>query len=735
MKRVLSTILAIVMVLSVCSALTFTASAEDVAELTPEEMKVNYEIKTSGLKNGEITFDVYLAPNQTIETAILSVKFDNAVFAVDEEKSGPATALDADGDPYEIVSGTYEQGIPVENGAYISDCYTFAYMKSDEYKVGSSAKKFVTVTFKLKDGKAGAVTGIDFYKGNYKHCTDVQNLIKNYSNIVALETPVMKNYWLEDGALGFNWNAVVGAAGGYMVYKKVNNEFVNLTPGGIAATSYKDSSNLTNGTTYTYAIASRDGIYGYPSIKHEFSITYVAPPTVTVANASNGVNVKWTKVSSADKYIIYRSTLQNDAWSAWETIGTSNSTKVTYIDSTVQKGVTYKYAVSAVIDDVETGYKASASIQFVPVITSLATPTVTQKNTAKGIQVNWNKIDGAESYVVYRSVLSGSNWSKWSAIKKGVTTTSYVATTVKLGTKYKYTVRAVNGSVMSGYQNTKDGAAYNVTPTVKVALAAKGIKVSWSTAANATGYTVYRSQYNTKTKSWTKWASRGTAKANVTSWTDTKVTSGVQYKYTVRACNGSFKSNYNTTGAGTLFLAQPTVKIANASTGVKVSWSKVTGATGYTVYRSEYKNGAWTKWASRGTAKANKTSWVDTKVTSGVQYKYTVRAINGKVASTYVSSNTVLYLAQPKTTVKAVSNGINVAWTQSAGATGYTVYRMEYNTKTKKWSSWKNMGTAKAEKTNWTDKSAKKGVTYKYTTKAINGKTASTYVASGSVKR
>ena len=184
-----------------------------------------------------------------------------------------------------------------------------------------------------------------------------------------------------------------------------------------------------------------------------------------------------------------------------------------------------------------------------------------------------------------------------------------------------------------------------------------------------------------------------------------------------------------------MFLAQPTVKIANNAKGVKVAWSKVSGATGYTVYRSEYKKGEWTKWASRGTAKANNSSWVDTKVTSGVQYKYTVRAINGKYKSTYVSSSALLYLAQPVTTVKAVSNGVNVAWTQSEGALGYTVYRSEYNTKTKKWSGWKNMGTAKAEKSNWTDKKAKKGVTYKYTVKAVNGKTASTYKASGTVKR
>ncbi len=633
MKRVLSTILAIVMVLSVFSSLTFTASAT----VTEEEAKVTYEIKTNGLKNGEITFDVYLAPNQTIKTAILSAKFDSSIFDVVTSKTGPATALDSSGDEYEVVAGTYEHGIPASD----KSCYTFAYMTSNEYKIGSAAKKFVTITLKLKSGKSGVVTGIDFYKGSYEDCVDLQNLIKNYSNFVVLETPVVKNYWLEDGAIGFNWNAVTGADGGYFVYKKTGNEFKTLAEG-IGSTAFKDSDNLVAGTTYTYAIASRDGNFGYPSMRYEFSVTYIAPPTVTISNASNGVNVKWTKVSSADKYLVYRSTLQGDAWSSWETVGTANATKLTYIDSTVQKGVTYKYAVSAVIDDVETGYKASASIQSTSSQPTLEIPVVKVANASNGIKVTWNKVENAESYIVYTKT------------------------------------------------------------------------------------------YDAKSESWSGWKNRGSLTS--TSWTDKKAKSGTKYRYTVRAVNGSVKSEYESSSS-ILYLAQPAVKIANAATGIKVNWSKVAGATGYTVYRSEYKNGSWTKWASRGTAKASKTSWTDTKVKSGVQYKYTVRAINGKVASAYVSSNKVLYLAQPKTTVKAVSNGINVAWTQCAGAKGYTVYRSEYNTKTKKWSGWANMGTAKSNKKSWVDKKAKKGVKYKYTVRAVNGSYKSTYAASGSVKR
>ena len=725
MKRVLSTILAIVMVLSVCSSLTFTASAT----VTEQEAKVNYEVKTNGLKNGELAFDVYLAPNQTINTAILSVKFDSNVFDVVTSKTGPATAVNSDGDEYEVVAGTYEHGMPASD----KGCYTFAYMTSNDYKIGSNAKKFVTITLKLKSGKAGTRTNINFYKGNCEDCV-AENLFKSYNKFLALETPVVKSYWLEDGAIGFNWNAVDGAKGGYFVYKKSGNEFTTLVSG-TSATSYKDSKNLVDGTTYTYAIASRDGVYGEASMKYEFSITYVAPPTVTISNASNGVNVKWTKVSSADKYIIYRSTKVNDAFSSWETLGNVNSTKLTYIDATAQKGVTYRYAVSAVIDDVATGYKASAELQFIPLITSLATPEATIKNGAKGIGVYWDAIENAETYTVYRKTYNASSksWSGWVNIKAGVTATSYIDTTVKLGTKYKYAVRAVNGSVQSKYVET-DALTYNVTPTVKVAVASNGIKVSWSTAANATGYTVYRSTLSNG--KWSGWKNMGTAKTPKTSWVDKSVKSGVQYRYTIKAMNDKVGSTYNKDGAATLYLAQPTVKIANNASGVKVAWNKIAGATGYTVYRSEYVNGAWTSWKNMGTIKKNSTvSWVDKSVKSGTQYRYTVRAINGNYKSTYKASTGLLYLAQPKTTVKAVSNGVNVAWTQSTGAQGYTIYRMEYNAKTKKWSGWKKMGTAAASKTNWTDKSAKKGVYYKYTVKAVSGSYGSTYKASGNVKR
>ncbi len=271
------------------------------------------------------------------------------------------------------------------------------------------------------------------------------------------------------------------------------------------------------------------------------------------------------------------------------------------------------------------------------------------------------------------------------------------------------------------------------TPVATVKNSATGVKVTWKAIDGATSYKVYRKTYSTKTKKYGSWKTCGTVKS--TSYVDTNAKSGTKYIYTVKAFNGDTKSGIKNSSS-ILFLAQPTVKIANASTGVKVKWNKITGATGYKVYRAEYVNGKWTGWKSVKTIdKGSTVSWTDKSAKSGVKYKYTVKAVNGKTGSTYKSSSSLLYLAQPKTTVKAVSDGVKVSWTQITGATSYKIYRSEYNTKTKKWSSWKSIKTAKSTSKSYTDKTAKKGVKYRYTVKAVKGKTASTYKASGSVKR
>ena len=210
----------------------------------------------------------------------------------------------------------------------------------------------------------------------------------------------------------------------------------------------------------------------------------------------------------------------------------------------------------------------------------------------------------------------------------------------------------------------------------------------------------------------------------------------MKYTYTIRAYKGKVLSEYNKTGWCSAVLTTPTVKIANASTGVKVSWTTTKIATGYTVYRSQYDavNKKWSSWKNMGTAKPTKSSWVDTKAQSGTTYRYTVRTLCGNSKSAYKASNSVLYLKEPKVTISNATNGVTVKWTQALQAKGYRVYRSQLDEATGKWSSWKNMGTAKYNKSSWTDKSVVSGVTYRYTVRTVSGKALSSYTASSSLK-
>ena len=111
-----------------------------------------------------------------------------------------------------------------------------------------------------------------------------------------------------------------------------------------------------------------------------------------------------------------------------------------------------------------------------------------------------------------------------------------------------------------------------------------------------------------------------------------------------------------------LYLARPTTKAVNASNGIKVTWTKSSGAKNYTIYRSEYVNGKWSGWKTMITAKSDKTSWTDKSVKNGVQYKYAVKAVNGKSLSAYKASASVTV---PAVQENVVTDGVFVTPTGS----------------------------------------------------------------------
>lgn len=109
------------------------------------------------------------------------------------------------------------------------------------------------------------------------------------------------------------------------------------------------------------------------------------------------------------------------------------------------------------------------------------------------------------------------------------------------------------------------------------------IKVTWKKVSGADGYKVYRKEYGDK-----KWKSIKNISNNTTTFTDTKVESGMYYSYTVRAVkNKTILSGYDKKGVyAVTSLDYPADLKARIVRGdvIEISWKDNFRSSGYCIY-------------------------------------------------------------------------------------------------------------------------------------------------------
>lgn len=166
--------------------------------------------------------------------------------------------------------------------------------------------------------------------------------------------------------------------------------------------------------------------------------------------------------------------------------------------------------------------------------------------------------------------------------------------------------------------------------------------------------------------------------------------------------------------------------VTNEINGVKVSWTASTGATqGYRVYR----RGAGENWRYLGTIKER--TYLDTKVTGGKYWRYTVRGTNGKLYSDYEKDTPLIFRLAPSyiSSVKNKTNGIEIQWNKVVGATHYRVYRRAAG------KSWELI--TKVTTTNFTDTAIKDKYNsyYQYAVRPQKGSYIGAYCGCKQIKR
>ena len=378
---------------------------------------------------------------------------------------------------------------------------------------------------------------------------------------------------------------------------------------------------------------------------------------------------------------------------------------------------------------VDTGEKATyfwsqypvSNTDFAPDAPAIpAAPRVTIGNSSASgkPQLTWSAVSGAAKYEIYRSTQQSTGYS----LLGTTTSTSYVNTGAAAGITYYYKVCAVNSAGTSAYSNIVSGRAKAAIPaaprvTIGNSSASGKPQLTWAAVDGAAKYEIYRS-----TQQSTGYTLLGTTTS--TSYINTGAAVGKTYYYKVRALNvdgaaGAYSSTVSG-AAKAVAPAAPTVTMTYSDSGKpKLTWSAVSGAASYRVYRSESRG---TGYSLLGTTTS--TSYVNTGAAVGKTYYYRVKAVNSAGTSAY--SNIVSGTARtPAPAAPVLKGGTSSAsgkpqltWVAVNGAAKYDVYRSNSADGT-----FSKVGST--DKTTYVNTGAVKGVTYFYKIRAVGASGAS----------
>ena len=322
--------------------------------------------------------------------------------------------------------------------------------------------------------------------------------------------------------------------------------------------------------------------------------------TASAGTSTAGVNIGWAKIDDATGYEVWRNT--SSVTNGAKRIQTTD--QVAYTDTDAAAGTTYWYWVRSITPDGTSdfgkpvsGWRAYADI------------TVTFNPNGGSVSPTSKPYSPTKAYgTLPTATRTGYDFDGWYTASNGgtkVTTASTVPTSAhtlwaQWTKKPIYTPSNVSAS---------DGSS------------TAGVTISWSSTTGANSYKIYRYTSNNSSSA----SSIGTTSS--TSYSDMTATAGTVYYYWVKALNtdNDQESSLSSCDTGYRKLSAPTG--VSASDGkyadkVTVSWSVVSGANTYYVYRNTSNNSG----SASLLGTTSSTGYTDSSIALGTTYYYWVKA-------------------------------------------------------------------------------------------------------------
>lgn len=352
------------------------------------------------------------------------------------------------------------------------------------------------------------------------------------------------------------------------------------------------------------------------------------------ASSSTKIKIKWSGMDEAGSYVIYRGT---SAEGGFQKLATTSGTN--YRDSGVRPGASYYYKIVPVSRETGKEMKKSGATVKAKAPARISIVKV-QAKSAKKIAIRWQASAGSSGYIIYRSASEHGGYSEIGRVD-GRTETSYTDTQIVPGKIYYYKVRPTNQGHkgLGSYSAPERGRTMAKAAITSIAsLSSSKIQITWKKISNAANYDIYRSASENG-----KYKKIATVSKNVRKYADQSVKSGKRYFYKVVA-SGTFDGAKIRGGYSdpVSFRALRQVKISSvkalADDGLRIKWTKVTGATKYKIYRAQSKNGAYKAVATvKG---GSSVTYTDTKIVPGKTYYYKVQAYSDKKGIVIAGSGT-----------------------------------------------------------------------------------------------
>jgi autotransporter-associated beta strand protein len=313
------------------------------------------------------------------------------------------------------------------------------------------------------------------------------------------------------------------------------------------------------------------------------------------------------------------------------------------------------------------------------------------------VLLSWPATPGATSYNILRSTTSGSGYAPLTngvigpVCGSGPANATFVDNSAVNGTTYYYVVQSVNPVGNSASSTQSSGvipsagisASVPAAPTGLSATSNNVVTLSWNAVPGANYYTIQRGTVVNLPTGYVPFYVTLSNTNTSTTYTDASGTLGCPYSYFVTAASAGGTSDFSTAITAKPVPPPPAAppgnvqisdNITSSNQSPTISWSPVSGAVGYILYRASSTNGPF-NFPGNYVMSMTTTTYTDSGLALNALYAYAVVAMNAGGVS---GNSAVVSTAPPAPAgLNAIptNSQVTLTWSASAGATSYILKR------------------------------------------------------------